>query len=275
MIDVKSKEKIIYCKCIHCNMFDKQNTEIIESDLSKTNAILIETDDLCEAIIKKNSILFKTLTSKGTTTIIACHKRAVLGLLKSAGMETEQDKIFVINRHDTKADVPNKKIFPVSDHPRKSDPIHIKGSKTWVAWFPVIDLNRCTHCKQCMSFCLFKVFDLDENGKVFVKNPENCKNNCPACARICPEIAIIFPKLTESPINGEIVSDNPTGEDGNKNLRIDMNAMRDGDMMSALKTRNAKNRTTLLKRKNIEKALEERKKCGCENIGPFNVINKN
>ncbi len=272
---MKNKDTIILCTCSHRNLFDIKKLDIIESGIANTCLPIIKTDDLCGEITKKNKVICNAVASKGTTTIIACHKRAVKWLLMSAGLDPEQDKIDFINLHDSTLDI-QKKLKSVDEpHTPKPDTLHIKSPQTWVPWFPVIDMDRCTHCRQCMSFCLFKVYGLDDNKKVFVKNPENCKNNCPACARICPEIAIIFPKLTESPINGEIVSDNPTGEDGNKNLRIDMNAMRDGDMMSALKTRNAKDRTTLLKRKNIEKALEERKKCGCENIGPFNVINKN
>jgi len=52
-----------------------------------------------------------------------------------------------------------------------------------------------------MDFCLFGVYS-SENGHIKVVKPENCKNNCPACARICPSRAIIFPKYDKSPING-------------------------------------------------------------------------
>jgi ferredoxin len=34
---------------------------------------------------------------------------------------------------------------------------------------------------------------LDEGGKVEVRNPDSCKTGCPACARICPQSAIMFP----------------------------------------------------------------------------------
>jgi ferredoxin len=40
---------------------------------------------------------------------------------------------------------------------------------------------------------------------VAVTAPGNCKNNCPACARICPQMAIIFPKFKQGPISGEPV----------------------------------------------------------------------
>ena len=32
----------------------------------------------------------------------------------------------------------------------------------WKPWFPVIDYDRCTNCMQCLSFCLFGVYGVDE-----------------------------------------------------------------------------------------------------------------
>jgi hypothetical protein len=59
-------------------------------------------------------------------------------------------------------------------------------------WYPLIDYSRCTGCRKCVDFCLFGVYALS-GGNVVVSNPDNCKNGCPACARACPERAIIFP----------------------------------------------------------------------------------
>ncbi len=59
-------------------------------------------------------------------------------------------------------------------------------------WYPVIDDSRCTGCRKCVDFCLFGVYALS-GGDVVVSNPDNCKNGCPACARTCPQRAIIFP----------------------------------------------------------------------------------
>ena len=64
-----------------------------------------------------------------------------------------------------------------------------------------LDKERCTDCGKCHDFCLFGVYTI-EDGVVTVKQPQNCKNNCPACARMCPNKAIIFPKYEKSPING-------------------------------------------------------------------------
>ncbi len=59
-------------------------------------------------------------------------------------------------------------------------------------WYPVIDYSRCTGCRKCVDFCLFGVYALSD-GAVVVRNPDNCKNGCPACARTCPQRAIMFP----------------------------------------------------------------------------------
>ncbi|MEX0741998.1 MAG: ferredoxin family protein, partial [Phycisphaeraceae bacterium] len=63
----------------------------------------------------------------------------------------------------------------------------------WKPWFPVIDYDRCTNCMQCLSFCLFDVYGVSSEQKIEVHNNDNCKTNCPACSRVCPEAAIMFP----------------------------------------------------------------------------------
>jgi len=60
-------------------------------------------------------------------------------------------------------------------------------------WYPVLDDERCINCGHCLQFCLFGVYEYDELGKVIVTHPEKCKPGCPACSRICPQGAIIFP----------------------------------------------------------------------------------
>jgi len=65
-------------------------------------------------------------------------------------------------------------------------------------WYPVVDRQRCTDCRQCQEFCLFGVYSA-EDDHLAVSEPDNCKPGCPACARVCPEGAIIFPHYEEDP----------------------------------------------------------------------------
>jgi len=60
-------------------------------------------------------------------------------------------------------------------------------------WYPVIDYSRCTNCMECIDFCLFGVYGVDKVETILVEQPDNCRKGCPACSRVCPENAIIFP----------------------------------------------------------------------------------
>ncbi|MDA7950366.1 MAG: ferredoxin family protein [Pirellulaceae bacterium] len=60
-------------------------------------------------------------------------------------------------------------------------------------WYPVIDFSRCTNCMECIDFCLFGVYGVDPAETILVEQPDNCRKGCPACSRVCPENAIIFP----------------------------------------------------------------------------------
>jgi hypothetical protein len=69
-------------------------------------------------------------------------------------------------------------------------------------WYPVIDYSRCTNCMECLDFCLFGVYGVDKLDRILVENQDNCKKGCPACSRVCPEHAIIFPDYKTPAIAG-------------------------------------------------------------------------
>jgi len=72
-------------------------------------------------------------------------------------------------------------------------PVRELQTDTADRWYPVLDESRCIHCGQCHEFCLFGVYERDAAGKVTVAQPDHCKPGCPACSRICPRGAIVFP----------------------------------------------------------------------------------
>jgi NAD-dependent dihydropyrimidine dehydrogenase PreA subunit len=93
-------------------------------------------------------------------------------------------------------------------------------------WYPVIDYSRCTNCMECIDFCLFGVYGLDSLSRILVESQDNCKKGCPACSRVCPENAIIFPQHKSAAIagaDGEIAS-----------LKIDLSKLFGGDGKDAL-----------------------------------------
>ncbi len=72
-------------------------------------------------------------------------------------------------------------------------------------WYPVIDYSRCTNCMECIDFCLFGVYGVDSLDRIFVENQDSCKKGCPACSRVCPEHAIMFPDHKTPAIAGAAV----------------------------------------------------------------------
>ncbi len=128
----------------------------------------------------------------------------------------------------------------------------------WKPWFPVIDYDRCTNCMQCLSFCLFGVYGVDQQQHIQVQNNDNCKTNCPACSRVCPEAAIMFPKYKAGPINGEEV--NP-GDLQREKMKIDVSALLGGDLYALLRERSDRAKSRFSKERDADKALKERQKC--------------
>lgn len=128
----------------------------------------------------------------------------------------------------------------------------------WKPWFPVIDYDRCTNCMQCLSFCLFGVYGVDEERRIQAQNHDNCKTNCPACSRVCPEAAIMFPKYKAGPINGDIVRD---ADLQREKMKVDISALLGGDVYSLLRDRSEKARSRFSKERDADKALKERQKC--------------
>ncbi len=82
-------------------------------------------------------------------------------------------------------------------------------------WYPVIDYGRCTNCLECLNFCLFGVFGLDESEQILVEQADACRDGCPACSRVCPSSAIIFPEH-----HTPVVAGDPTASSDGFNLDL-------------------------------------------------------
>jgi NAD-dependent dihydropyrimidine dehydrogenase PreA subunit len=129
---------------------------------------------------------------------------------------------------------------------------------SWKPWFPVIDYSRCTNCMQCLSFCLFDVYGATREGKIQVRNQDNCKTDCPACSRVCPEVAILFPKYRQGPINGDEIHADDLRREA---MKVDISALLGGDVYALLRDRSAKAKSRFSKERDEERALKERQNC--------------
>jgi NAD-dependent dihydropyrimidine dehydrogenase PreA subunit len=94
-------------------------------------------------------------------------------------------------------------------------------------WYPVIDYSRCTNCMECIDFCLFGVYGVDGQERILVENQDSCKRGCPACSRVCPEQAIIFPDYKTPAIAGAAVG-------AISGLKIDLTKLFGGEGKSAI-----------------------------------------
>jgi Pyruvate/2-oxoacid:ferredoxin oxidoreductase delta subunit len=128
----------------------------------------------------------------------------------------------------------------------------------WKPWFPVIDYDRCTNCMQCLTFCLFDVYGVDKQDKIQVQNNDNCKTDCPACSRVCPEVAILFPKYKAGPINGDVVRQEDVKREA---MKVDISALLGGDLYASLRSRQSDARKRFSTERDESKALLERKRC--------------
>ena len=130
--------------------------------------------------------------------------------------------------------------------------------EAWKPWFPVIDYDRCTNCMQCLTFCLFDVYGVDTKQQITVQNQDNCKTDCPACSRVCPEVAILFPKYGKGPINGDVVREQDIQREA---MKVDISTLLGGDLYGSLRTRQSEARKRFSTERDESKALLERKRC--------------
>jgi len=150
-------------------------------------------------------------------------------------------------------------VVALVDRARRDIPLNSPGTTdAWKPWFPVIDPARCTNCMQCLSFCLFDVYGVDADHRLRVENPANCKVNCPACSRVCPDVAIMFPKYHAGPIDGAPVTQTDVGRE---KMKVDISSLLGGDIYARLKERSTEAKNRFSRERSADQALAERRRC--------------
>ncbi len=200
---------ILFCACSFSNLLDNELLLRLIKAANDAGKEYEVVDDLCRIAAKKP----ERLKMMGGATVVACYPRAVKSLFSNAGCCTEE----VINiRKNGGEETDSTEWFKTTASflglnlgSKMAETVLPVPAGDWIPWYPVVDYDRCIACGRCMDYCLFGVYSL-ENGKIKVENADHCKNNCPACSRVCPEKAIIFPKYPKSFINGGLTDEEPS-----------------------------------------------------------------
>jgi Pyruvate/2-oxoacid:ferredoxin oxidoreductase delta subunit len=196
--------RILFCNCAYYQIIPDDIKSKVLAALEKSGVDFEAVTDLCEMSAKSNPLL-KRLAEEEGLKIVACFPRAVKWLFNAGGASLLQEGVEVLNMRTSTAEEIISELLDEKPTVEGNQTKKLEEKGDWIPWFPVIDYDRCKNCMQCLNFCLFGVYALSDEGKVEVVKPAGCKTNCPACARVCPHKAIIFPKYTESPINGDDV----------------------------------------------------------------------
>jgi len=254
-----SKEKIVFCHCAYTRILPEATKQAVLDNLKRSGVAFEEVEDLCRMAARKDPDLNEVVEADKVH-IAACFPRAVKWLFHAAGTSLDEGNVQIHNMREDDAETISQRM--VGEVPERETPLELaerqKPEDPWKPWFPVIDFDRCTNCMQCLSFCLFDVYGVSDDKQIQVQNPSKCKTDCPACSRVCPEAAILFPKYRAAPINGAEVSDEDLRRE---KMQVDISSLLGGDIYAMLRDRTERAKSRFSKERDEERALKERKRC--------------
>ena len=251
----KRNKHILFCNCRGARISQETLSEALKF-LEKLPVRVIVFSDLCGVAAMNRDTLSDVLEDNREYLVIGCFPRTMRLLLEQAGSGDRQYISFnYINLIETTLTKAQDLISDFcSGCKSMASRQEINGDPGWSSWYPVIDYSRCTTCGQCSDFCLFGVYDKTPE-KVLVVNPKGCKDQCPACARICPAAAIIFPKYKQGGAVGG--SDDIDEKAELQRQTKDIESILGDDIYLALQKRKAK-RQSIIKEQEMLKAIRER-----------------
>lgn len=262
--------RILYCHCAYAQIVPEEVREEVLNRLHASGVSFDAVPDLCALAATRDDRL-QQMAAGGALKIVACFPRAVRGLFAAAGAPLPAEGVEILNMRTLPANAvvagllgSNGKAQQADDAPAPAGVSAMRAAvqdgppNGWKPWFPVIDGERCIDCRQCLSFCLFGVFGVSAAGQVEVQKPHNCKTDCPACARVCPEGAIIFPKYETAPINGDEVRSEDVQRES---MQVGVPLRLGGDIYQKLRERSAQAKRRFSPEQTEERAMQERQRC--------------
>ncbi len=208
----EQRPHVVFCSCVHYETIPQATKQQVFDSLRDADIAVEAVADLCGMAANRHPRL-RHWAQAEPLSIVACFPRAVRWLFETAGVPLDLSSTRLFNMRTQSADEILDGILAGEGPTGAGEESLPDKEEGWVPWFPVVDYDLCKNCKQCMNFCLFGVYGLSEEGRVEVQNPAGCKTNCPACARMCPSNAIIFPKYADPPINGDDVTQPSNSEE--------------------------------------------------------------
>jgi NAD-dependent dihydropyrimidine dehydrogenase PreA subunit len=254
-------KKIVFCNCSG-ERINPERLHSIEDSLRNCNAQIAILSDLCGLSALNKERLIDIFRKGNEYLIIGCYSRSMKLLLEWSSIDLNNISIEFANFIESADEEIFQKVSSFCENSdRQWSVIEIGATSGWPAWFPIVDYSRCSTCGQCADFCLFGVYEKSD-GRVNVVNPQGCKNNCPACGRICPETAIIFPKYKFGGAIGGSEQIDEMAEQARQSL--DIKQILKEDIYEALEQRKRK-RLSIIRNETMQKAIEDRD----------NALNKN
>ena len=230
-----SQQNIVICACASRSFISKVQVAELVATLQQAGYNVTIEADLCETA-ETDPARMRELVAGNI--IMGCYTRALRALADRA--DCSAAKNINIRGRRVEQILKELNLDDAMDHDeewqarRDAALAEINAFTVKVAtdaWYPILDYERCVDCGKCHDFCLFGVYSI-EDGKVKVAQPQNCKNNCPACSRVCPAEAVIFPKYERSPINGGSASEEGV-------IMLDMDTMYADALRARLEQRRA------------------------------------
>ncbi|MCL5098630.1 MAG: ferredoxin family protein [Candidatus Omnitrophica bacterium] len=281
--------RILVCQCSYARVVAGTVVAEVLRRLREEGVRFDCVDDLCELAAQRDPRLKRMVEGGQGITIAACYPRAVRWLFAMGQAHLPATGVTILNMRVQSGRQVAEALLgqcegtgdaigsrtQAGDTENVTSPAGSIGPDTakinpdgWLPWFPVIDYDRCTHCAQCLSFCLFGVFGVSAQRRIEVQNPVRCKPNCPACARVCPEVAILFPKYKAGPISGDEIKPE---ELEREKLKVDISALLGGNLHQLLRERNRREPHRFSPGRDADQARRERREWLAKLVGLVDI----